>query len=51
MCMVCGDLLDNLFAKGILFDMGVDGLYGRSGVFEEVVERFGALIRGEITVP
>ncbi len=44
MCMVCGDLLDGLFAKGVLFDMGVDGLYGRSGVFEDVVERFGALI-------
>ncbi len=44
MCMVCGDLLDGLFAKGLLFDMGVDGLYGRSGVFEDVVERFSALI-------
>ena len=44
MCTVCGDLLDGLFAKGLLFDMGVDGLYGRSGVFEDVVERFSALI-------
>ena len=44
MCVVCGDLLDGLFAKGLLFDMGVDGLYGRGGVFEDVVERLGALI-------
>jgi seryl-tRNA synthetase len=33
-------LLDNLFDNGILFETGVDGLYGRSGAFEEVIERF-----------
>ena len=44
MCMVCGDFLDSLFSKGLLFDMGVAGLYGRSGVFEDVIERFTALI-------
>ena len=44
MCMVCGNFLDGLFAKGLLFDMGVPGLYGRSGRFEDVVERLTALI-------
>ena len=44
MCMVCGPFLDSLFSKGLLFDMGVAGLYGRSGVFEDVIERFTALI-------
>ena len=37
-------LLDNLFDNGILFESGVDGLYGRSGVFEEVIERFEKLV-------
>ncbi len=46
MCMVCGNFLDGLFAKGLLFDMGVPGLYGRSGTFEDVVERLTALITG-----
>ncbi|HET7411461.1 MAG TPA: amino acid--[acyl-carrier-protein] ligase [Pararhizobium sp.] len=27
-----------------MFDSGVDGLYGRSGVFEEVIERFEAAV-------
>ncbi len=36
--------LDDLFANGILIETGVDGLYGRSGEFEEVIERFNALI-------
>ena len=44
MCMVCGDFLDGLMTKGLLFDMGVPGLYGRSGTFEDVVERLTALI-------
>ena len=44
MCMVCGNFRDSLFAKGLLFDMGVDGLYGRSGVFEDVIERLTSLI-------
>lgn len=37
-------LLDNLFDNGILFPSGVDGLYGRSGVFEEVIERFEQVV-------
>jgi seryl-tRNA synthetase len=37
-------LLDNLFDNGILFESGVDGLYGRSGTFEEVIERFEKLV-------
>ena len=32
--------LDQLFENRILHDSGVDGLYARSGVFEEVVSRF-----------
>jgi seryl-tRNA synthetase len=32
--------LDRLFAAGILLDTGVDGLYGRSAVFEDVIDRF-----------
>lgn len=35
---------DALVAAGLLIPTGVDGLYGRSGVFEEVVERFNDLI-------
>ncbi|WP_448208312.1 amino acid--[acyl-carrier-protein] ligase [Azospirillum sp. sgz302134] len=35
---------DALIAAGLLIPTGVDGLYGRSGVFEDVVERFNALI-------
>ncbi|MEI9423368.1 amino acid--[acyl-carrier-protein] ligase [Mesorhizobium sp. Cs1299R1N1] len=38
------DLLDKLFDNGILFETGVDGLYGRSGMFEEVIERFERLV-------
>lgn len=33
-----------LVRHGLLIPMGVDGLYGRSGVFEDVVGRFDALI-------
>lgn len=36
--------LKDLLSHGILVDMGVDGLYGRSGVFEDVVERFSQLV-------
>ncbi len=32
--------LDQLFAKGVLHDSGVDGLYARSGEFEDVIARF-----------
>lgn len=37
-------LIERLLAAGLLFDTGVDGLYGRSGVFEDVLERFDAYI-------
>ncbi|KQZ15505.1 MULTISPECIES: amino acid--[acyl-carrier-protein] ligase [unclassified Mesorhizobium] len=37
-------LLDRLFESGLLIDMGVEGLYGRSGEFEDVIRRFEALI-------
>jgi seryl-tRNA synthetase len=37
-------LLDQLFDAGLLIDTGVDGLYGRSGLFEDVIARFDALI-------
>ncbi len=37
-------LLDRLFETGLLIDTGVEGLYGRSGRFEEVITRFEALI-------
>ena len=43
MCQEC-DFRSELFARRILLDTGVDGLYGRSGVFENVIERFDALI-------
>ncbi|WP_448191629.1 amino acid--[acyl-carrier-protein] ligase [Azospirillum sp. sgz301742] len=35
---------DALVRHGLLIPMGVEGLYGRSGLFEDVVERFNALI-------
>lgn len=37
-------LLDRLFDAGLLIETGVDGLYGRSGVFEDVISRFEGLI-------
>jgi seryl-tRNA synthetase len=37
-------LLDQLIAEGLLVATGVDGLYGRSGVFEDVIIRFEALV-------
>lgn len=36
--------LDQLFDAGLLFPTGVDGLYGRAGIFEEVIERFEAVV-------
>jgi seryl-tRNA synthetase len=36
--------LKQLLDSGLLIPMGVDGLFGRSGVFEDVVERFNTLI-------
>jgi seryl-tRNA synthetase len=45
MCQSCTNtLLDNLIRHGHLIEMGVEGLYGRSGQFEDVVARFDALI-------
>jgi seryl-tRNA synthetase len=35
--------LDQLFNQGILLDTGVDGLYARSGLFEEVISKFESL--------
>jgi seryl-tRNA synthetase len=37
-------LLDQLIGEGLLVPTGVDGLYGRSGVFEDVIARFEALV-------
>ncbi|MBB5702497.1 seryl-tRNA synthetase [Ochrobactrum daejeonense] len=36
--------LDRLFDSGLLIDTGVDGLYGRSGRFEDVIQAFERLI-------
>lgn len=36
--------LDRLFDAGLLIDTGVDGLYGRSGQFEDVIVAFERLI-------
>jgi len=44
MCMKCNTLLDRLIAEDILVETGIDGLYGRSGKFEDVLLRFDALI-------
>jgi seryl-tRNA synthetase len=43
MCQNCS-FLDTLFAEGLLIETGVDGLYGRSGAFEDVIARFDTLI-------
>jgi len=32
------DYRDELLSAGLLISMGVDGLYGRSGTFERIVE-------------
>jgi seryl-tRNA synthetase len=37
-------LLDQMIAAGHLVPTGVDGLYGRSGVFEDVIARFEAVV-------
>lgn len=36
--------IDELFESGVLIPSGVDGLYGRSGDFEDVIDRFEALV-------
>ncbi|MBR0557792.1 amino acid--[acyl-carrier-protein] ligase [Ciceribacter sp. L1K23] len=38
--------LDRLFESGLLIDTGVEGLYGRSGQFEDVISAFERLIDG-----
>src|SRR6187397_2049805 len=38
---------DELVAAGLLIPLGVPGLYGRSGVFEEIVEHFERFITRE----
>ncbi len=46
MCQNCQQqgFLAELIDSGLLIDTGVDGLYGRSGLFEEVIARFDDLI-------
>jgi seryl-tRNA synthetase len=44
MCVACQTFLHGLIAKGLLIETGVDGLYGRSGAFEDVVTRLERLI-------
>ena len=47
MCQNCPQpqgFLAELIDSGLLIDTGVDGLYGRSGLFEEVIARFDDLI-------
>ena len=44
MCEHSNSFLDGLMAHGLLLATGVDGLYGRSGAFEDVIARFDALI-------
>ncbi len=44
MCDQHAPLLDRLLFTGLLIDTGVDGLYGRGAVFEDVVERFDDFI-------
>ncbi|MCA0319008.1 MAG: amino acid--[acyl-carrier-protein] ligase [Proteobacteria bacterium] len=36
--------LDELFDRGLLIETGVDGLYGRSGLFEAIGDGFQALV-------
>ena len=35
---------DELLRRGLLISLGVDGLYGRSGVFEHLIDRINAAI-------
>ena len=39
--------LDQVIGAGLLIPTGVDGLYGRSGAFEDVICRFEALVTAE----
>ncbi len=38
------DFLQELLRHGLLIDTGVNGVYGRSGLFEDVVERFSQFV-------
>jgi seryl-tRNA synthetase len=44
MCQACDSFLDRMFAKGVLHETGVDGLYGRGAAFEAVVDGLDRLI-------
>jgi seryl-tRNA synthetase len=44
MCQACDSFMDRLFAKGVLHETGVDGLYGRGQAFEAVIEGMDRLI-------
>ena len=44
MCEACPTLLDSLLHKGLLIETGVDGLYGRSGLFEQIIDGFDRMI-------
>ncbi|MBL8587685.1 MAG: amino acid--[acyl-carrier-protein] ligase [Methylobacteriaceae bacterium] len=44
MCTACNTFLDRLIDRGLLIETGVDGLYGRSGAFESVIDGFDAAI-------
>lgn len=44
MCEACPTLLDKLLHRGLLVETGIDGLYGRSGLFEQVIDGFDRLI-------
>lgn len=37
-------LLDEFLSRGLLFETGVDGLYGRAGIFEDVVSGIEKLV-------
>lgn len=38
---------DDLVAAGLLIPLGIDGLYGRSGVFEELIEGIDRVVRAK----
>ena len=38
---------DDLVAAGLLIPLGIDGLYGRSGVFEEVIDGIDRVVRAK----
>jgi seryl-tRNA synthetase len=44
MCESCSTFRSGLFQHGLLIETGVDGLYGRSGVFEDVIAGFENLV-------